>query len=167
MKSIIHILTILTFALAMPFTAFSKADTTLHIKSARDIKLHQKAVSNGLIHENAKLTFIATANVNIHVATSIEDDTHRGYVGGHRATYIQTIARESFVTIYKPQLLGAQSGQLMDKLWKETVNAIINYEEGQHIVVQFYQPDVDIRQSIVERISGLGHARLEEKKTTK
>jgi len=55
----------------------------------------------------------------------------------------------------------------MDNVWKETVNAIINYEEGQHIVVQFYQPDVDIRQSIVERISGLGHARLEEKKTTK
>lgn len=149
----------------MPFTAFSKADTTFHIKSARDIKLHQKAFSNGLIHENAKITFIATANVNIHVATSINDDTNRSYVGGHKATYVQTIARECFVTIYKPQILSAQSDELMDRLWNETVDAITNYKEGNHIVVQFYQPDIDIRRRVVERISGLGHARLGVKKT--
>lgn len=55
----------------------------------------------------------------------------------------------------------------MDNVWKETVNAIINYKQDEHIIVQFYQPGIDTRQSVVERISGLGHARLEEKKTTK
>ena len=166
MKSIFHILIIFTFAFTAQFTAFAKADTTLQIKNAREIKLHQTAISNGLIHENAKIIFIASANVGIHVATSIEDDTNRSYVGGHRATHVQAIAKECFVTIYKPQILASQSNQHMDKLWKETVDVLTNYKQGDEIVVQFYQPDIDIRRSVVERISGLGHARLQGKRTT-
>lgn len=167
MKTILKFVAILSVTVSIPFTAFAKADTTLHITNVQNIKVHQKEVSHGFIHENAKITFIVTGSVGIHLASAIEDDNNRTYVGGHKATYVQTIARECFVTIYKPQLPSKQNDTLMDTLWKETIAALTGYQSGQKIVVQFYQPDVDIRRSIITEISGRGHARLEKKTPTK
>jgi hypothetical protein len=112
------------------------------------------------VHEDEKITFTADGPVKIFVASPDQnDESNRNYVGGRRANVFEVLAKNCEFTMYRPRVRAASAtDEQMAKQWAKTELAIKALEKGEPVTIIFYQPEVDIRRSVVTRISGIGSA---------
>lgn len=142
--------------LSLAATANAVSDTVAEVEKAREVEFHDEARTIGLVHEDAKITFIADAAVRILVATPDQDENNRTFVDGQKATAFHIIAKDCRFTIYRPRVSRAANKDTMAKQWTQTVLAVKALEKGEPVVITFYQPEIDIRRSVAKRISGIG-----------
>ncbi|HIG28302.1 MAG TPA: hypothetical protein EYQ50_11065 [Verrucomicrobiales bacterium] len=131
------------------------SDTDLVILKAGNIKIHLPSIALGQVREGAKITFVADGKATIRVPTG--EDDGRSYVAGRKAKPFKILAEECQFTIYQPHYSGGDTEKKMLKFWESSVKAIEGLKEGKPVILQFYQPEVDIRNSVVRRVSGFGY----------
>lgn len=137
------------------------------IESAEDIEIHEfPTTSSGLVIEASKITFVATAVVTVHVVSGDEDERHRGVINGRRSNAFRILAENCVFTLYKPRLPRNPEDDGMETMWQKSLEAFERLKDapdaGHHIALHMHQPDIDIRQSVAKRISGVGSAHFVE-----
>ncbi len=138
---------------------WAKAETFAVVDKATDIRVLPAHQSSGLIHEPERIVFTANAQVTIHVITPDTDPENRSYIGGRKANAFKIVAESCQFVLKKPEYGGRDNrDEQMQTLWQKTLDAIESLKQGNSISLTFHQPEIDIRQSVATRISGIGTA---------
>ncbi len=138
---------------------WAKAETSAVVDKATDIRVLPAHQSSGLVHEPERIVFTANAQVTVQVITPDKDPENRSYISGRKSNGFKIVAENCQFVLKKPQYGGRDDrDDQMQKVWQNTLNAIESLKQGKPITLMYHQPEIDIRQSVATRISGIGTA---------
>ncbi|MDA7632770.1 hypothetical protein N8766_01550 [bacterium] len=159
MKDTFAILACLLTFCGLSNNLWAKAETSAVVDRATEIRILPAHHSSGLIHDPERIVFTASAQVTVQVITPDNDPKNRSYISGKKATAFKIVAENCLFVLKKPEYGGRDNrDDHMQKVWQKTLAAIESLKQGKPITLMFHQPEIDIRQSVVTRISGIGSA---------
>lgn len=160
MKDTFTLLACLLIFCGLSNDLWAKAETFAVVEKATDIRILPAHLSSGLIHEPERIVFTANAKITVQVITPDDDPENRSYISGKKATSFKIVAKNCQFVLKKPEYGGRDNrDEHMKKVWQKTLAAIESLKQGKPITLMFHQPEIDIRQSVATRLSGIGSAR--------